>query len=571
MRRSLDALRTVAGIVLALVAGAAVLVALVVGGAVGVARTPWGGERLRRLVLPRLNQALAGRIECDRLRFGGDRLVLEGLALRDPEGALVASAGRLEVVVRLWPLVRRRVEVPLVDLDTPVVSLLRDARGGSNLARAIAPRHPGPEKPDVPAAAAGNGAEQPWGGGASFALGALRIRSGRIEWRNQAPVPGEKDLRVDGLALLVTARGDTGAGKPFAVHLEGRAEAVSPVMEPVTVKLDLSGETRASGAEQPSPSPMPSAMPSLDGQGQLAITLGDSTIALALTARVQPGAGGPGGPVPHAELELTGVSLTPGLLRALVPATRTLPAGLPPSLTLSGSAVWDGALGRGSTRLALGAGGVDARITAAVDLAQRGQDGVGARAEKLELSSLDVTLPGGRLHAEGKASAERLDLRTVVDLRDLGEVTRGFLGPGGNPTVPSAAGSGRVDLVLGGSLRVPTLKLTGRLRGLRWQDNEAARISLDAFIPDLRAPARANVDLAVPDLRLGARHLRAVRARVRFDAGPRLAADLSMAGTTPFRLALSGRWASAGKATSKSAGAGATTSSTTALLDALVL
>ena len=216
MRRALGvmkaAVKAVAGVVLALVAGAAVLVALVVGGAVGVARTPWGGERLRRLVLPRLNEAIAGLLECDRLRFGGDRLVLEGLALRDPEGVLVASARRLEVVVRLWPLVRRRIEVPLVDLDTPVVSLLRDADGGSNLARAISPRHPGPATPDVPAPAAGGGAGQPWGGGARFALGALRIRSGTIESRDQAIATEGKELRVEGLTLLVTGHGDTRAG-----------------------------------------------------------------------------------------------------------------------------------------------------------------------------------------------------------------------------------------------------------------------------------------------------------------------------------------------------------------------
>ena len=570
MRRALVALKVAVGVVLALVAGGVVLVALVVGGAVGVARTPWGGERLRRLVLPRLNQAIAGRMDCERLRFGGDRLVLEGLVLRDPEGRMVASVRRLEVEIRWWPLVRRRrVEVPLLDLDTPVVYLLSDAHGGSNLARAIAPRHPERARPDAPAAAAGDGARQPWDGGAGFALDALRIRNGSLGWRDQAAGPGGEEIRADGLALLASGRGDSRAGRPFALHIEGRAEVVSPVREPATLQLDLSGMTRAAVADQPSPnrSPSTSAMPGLDGEARLVFALGDSAIALALTARVQPGAAAD--PIAHAELDLTRVSLTPDLLRALVPATRTLPADLPPSLTLSGSAIWDAAMERGSTRLALTAGGADARITGSVDLARRPRDGVGVGAAELELSSLDVTLPGGRLHAEGKASAERLGLRAVVDLRDLGEVTGHLRGPARSPRAPRAAGSGRVELALGGSPSVPTLKLTGLLHGLRWQEDEASRVSLDAFIPDLRAPARANVDLAVPDLRLGARHLRDVRARVRFDAGPRLTADLSMGGETPFRLALSGRWASASKGTTTRSRARA--AATTALIDALVL
>ena len=60
------------------------VVALLVGGTWVFLQTRWGGETVRRLALPRLNAAIAGRIAAERFRFGGDRLVLEGAAVHDP-------------------------------------------------------------------------------------------------------------------------------------------------------------------------------------------------------------------------------------------------------------------------------------------------------------------------------------------------------------------------------------------------------------------------------------------------------------------------------------------------------
>ncbi|MBC8134019.1 MAG: hypothetical protein H7X95_13630, partial [Deltaproteobacteria bacterium] len=80
------AVKVVAGVL----AGLAMAVALMVGGALSLARTAWGAERLRQFALPRVNAAIAGQVDVQSFRFFGDRIVLNELVLRDPEGDVVA-------------------------------------------------------------------------------------------------------------------------------------------------------------------------------------------------------------------------------------------------------------------------------------------------------------------------------------------------------------------------------------------------------------------------------------------------------------------------------------------------
>jgi hypothetical protein len=86
-------------------------VALRVGGVWTFLQTRWGGELVRRVVVTRANRTLAGQVAIGRLAFGGDRLVLERVSLRDPEGAAVARVARIDVAFSPLALLRRHLDI----------------------------------------------------------------------------------------------------------------------------------------------------------------------------------------------------------------------------------------------------------------------------------------------------------------------------------------------------------------------------------------------------------------------------------------------------------------------------
>src|SRR4029077_2276149 len=134
-------------------AGAVVLVAVPVAAlALGetwmFVETRLGGRAVVGLVLPRVNAAIAGRISLDRLAFGGDRLALENLLLRDPEGRPVLTVGRVEIVFSPLSLLRRHLDIGALAIRNPRLSLVAE-RAGLNLTRALAA--PGGARP-APAA-----------------------------------------------------------------------------------------------------------------------------------------------------------------------------------------------------------------------------------------------------------------------------------------------------------------------------------------------------------------------------------------------------------------------------------
>jgi autotransporter translocation and assembly factor TamB len=142
---------TAAGRVAAIVLGIVVAtLAFGVGSLMVVARTDWGGERLRRVAVARANQSIRGQLDIGRLRFGGDRLVLSDLSLRDPEGRVAARVARVEVDFRIAPLLRKEVRVTHARIEAPHVTAL-SGPDGLNLARATEPRNkPAPKPPSPP-------------------------------------------------------------------------------------------------------------------------------------------------------------------------------------------------------------------------------------------------------------------------------------------------------------------------------------------------------------------------------------------------------------------------------------
>src|SRR5438552_1240350 len=73
-----------------------------------IAATPPCNEWLRSFAERKANQELSGHFSVAKLQLFGPRLTLLGLELQDPDGRRVARLERLEVRVRLLPLLRHR-------------------------------------------------------------------------------------------------------------------------------------------------------------------------------------------------------------------------------------------------------------------------------------------------------------------------------------------------------------------------------------------------------------------------------------------------------------------------------
>ncbi|HEX6598004.1 MAG TPA: hypothetical protein VF034_01700 [Gemmatimonadaceae bacterium] len=100
--------------------GAVVLLLVIV--VVVLATTPWGNERVRRLVVAQGNDRLTGTLDIQRLRgnlFSG--ATLTGVSVVDSAKQPVFSARRVTVDYALLPLLRRRVVIEKLVLDTPAV------------------------------------------------------------------------------------------------------------------------------------------------------------------------------------------------------------------------------------------------------------------------------------------------------------------------------------------------------------------------------------------------------------------------------------------------------------------
>jgi hypothetical protein len=109
--------------------GVAALVLLLVLVVVVLATTPWGNERVRRVVVSRVNGRLTGTLGIERLRgnlFTG--ATLTGVSVVDSAKQPLFSAKRVEVDYALLPLLRRQVVIEKLVLDTP--AMVFDKRPG---------------------------------------------------------------------------------------------------------------------------------------------------------------------------------------------------------------------------------------------------------------------------------------------------------------------------------------------------------------------------------------------------------------------------------------------------------
>jgi uncharacterized protein involved in outer membrane biogenesis len=142
-------IKRAAGVGLRIVGCIVAALALVTGSTMLILRTSWGSEKLRRVVVSRVNDQIQGHFEIAALKFGGDRLALRGVELRDPHGRLVADIAAIDVAYSVPRLLHKEVRVTALRIDTPQLGLLSGA-DGTNLAQATAPRHERPKTETPP-------------------------------------------------------------------------------------------------------------------------------------------------------------------------------------------------------------------------------------------------------------------------------------------------------------------------------------------------------------------------------------------------------------------------------------
>ncbi|HEY2901237.1 MAG TPA: hypothetical protein VGL59_11720, partial [Polyangia bacterium] len=533
-------------------------VALVVGATVTILRTDWGGDLARRLALPRINAAIAGRLEIGRFRFGGDHLTIDDLDLRGPDQERVAGVRRIEVAFSPWSLLRGHVDLRRVDVDGPSLFLRQDEYG-LNLTRALSSRQPRPAAP-----AAGAEKKPPSAGGLRVDLAALRLSDGLVQFQS-AGSGAPRTVRVGNLAI--TGHAHYQAGPPdfsLAVQLDGAA--LSPLAAPLSV--------RASG----------------DGHGDrrtlsLTATVGDASVEAALRTDDAARSG----------VRVSRAHLTPALVRALAPALRLrVPIDVAADGQRDGSAIHfaatvDSAAGalaaqgaaqpataevrplrvtiknldlgglfEGLPRSALSlkaqadGGGKNRRalsgaLSVTMPAGTLGGAVVGPLALRVnadhghfQLTELRASLPGIEVTGQGQAGPERVDLHVGIaatNLRRASQTAAGFE----SVRLPPVAGVGQVSLSLFGTADAPGVEARALFPRLSVGGDRLEALSLFARLPELHVPQSASGRLTVAGAKINGRSWQRLAVNLR-TAGRRLALDAQVGGATPLSLAAAGTW-----------------------------
>lgn len=550
-------LRAAVAVVLVLVG----VCALLVGTTLTLLRTRWGGDWVRRQAVPRLNATIAGSLQLGRFGYHGDRLHLEDLVLRDPEGREVVRARAVDVTFSPLALFRGHVNVRRALVEGPAFLLYQDPEG-TNLGRALAPRHPQP-------------ARDP--------------RKGDDKAPRRALVVDVRELRVaDGVVEVTQAQPDADdrVFRARALSLEGHGRyelGTRPGTPEFTGDLDLGG-----AFEAPLRAPLSLRVSAGSQAGRIDATvsaaIGDT--ALGATAHMEGDR--------HLALRWTRLHLTPDVIRAFAPALR-----LAVPVDLTGQAARDGADVSFTVKAAGAAWHLEARgavdterrrlrdlsITARdIDLgatiqglprshfslklaANGGGTGLGDLDGKLELQvpegtldgilvapssirlsathghftveALRLSLPGLSARASGAASPERLALSLSVNFTDLGSLTRaaaGFL-----PGVPIAAGHGTLQATLFGTAAAPGVSVAAAFPVLAVAQNRVEDLRLTARVPNVRRPTIGDVRVQVTAARLGEHRLRDVVAQLH-STPPRLSGTLRVARGEPVAFVVEGGW-----------------------------
>lgn len=193
--------------------GLVLLMLLAVPSALLLLQTDWGKAQALNIALSAVNGGIRGRIRVERIEGPVVRRIsLVGVSIEDPEGGLALSLKRLDLEYRLWPLIRKRIEIHSVSLETPEAEIL-DAKGRVRLARAFASKDPAPEvAPD-----AGPDAGLDW----TIVLDRIAVADARI-----AQSDAEGAIALTDLTLKASIALDAQGLRWDEVRIEGAAEGL---------------------------------------------------------------------------------------------------------------------------------------------------------------------------------------------------------------------------------------------------------------------------------------------------------------------------------------------------------
>lgn len=180
-----------------------------------LATTPWGNERVRRFVVSQANGRLTGRLDVERLRgnlFSG--ATLTNVSIVDSAKHQVFSARRVKVDYALLPLLRRRVVIQRLVLDT--AAMVFDKRPGQrwNFQALMRPSGAAPDTTRH---------------GAPPQLGEVIIHDGRFTWRR--PWRPDSNLPAD--------RRDAAIAAALGANARSRTERVSGGFQRVLYYHDI--------------------------------------------------------------------------------------------------------------------------------------------------------------------------------------------------------------------------------------------------------------------------------------------------------------------------------------------
>jgi hypothetical protein len=187
--------------------------------AAGIFIATFDADRFRPQLVQKLQQATGLGVRLDRLSLGwmgGMALKLDGLAVyegRAASGDPLVALDSASAVVRLKPLLQRRVEVSSVVLKRPRASIRRDKEG--RIVLPVPPVQPGGDQPAPQGGPAQPPAPQD-GAPVSFDIASVRVEDGEVHWTDGTTTP-PTDVRVTRINATVA---DIAPGRPMDLSIE---------------------------------------------------------------------------------------------------------------------------------------------------------------------------------------------------------------------------------------------------------------------------------------------------------------------------------------------------------------
>ncbi len=528
---------------------AAMTMALLVGVWVFVT-TPPGERMVRDRLVQALDEALPGNVEIGTLDLSLRELIVEDIALRDPEGEVVARIGRLQVVVDLGSIVRRRLVLPLVRIEDLAADVVQDERG-LNLVRAVHKVREELGQPTRPL-------------DLTVEVKRFELLRSNVRLRQSTTEALAEDLRLNALEAKGAVTFET-----LSSRLRGQlaldGHFTEPLEAPLSLRADFDHAARSTDVDA---------------------TLGLADLALESTLK--------GAPEKDAlTLAVQSLTLPHETVRAFVPVWPLL-ADADVKGTLGQDGNWY------VSDLRLGAGEATAEVKGRVDVARLRAEGLDVQARGVDLSKLvengpasdlalsltgnvqgtslqtlqgelslrmptstidghpfgpvslqaqasegtfalselDVRVPGAQLTGGGEGTLERLRFDGKFTASDLGLLGR-TLGRVVRPEGLPLSGRGELTVGLQGPLDGPGLHARGRFSSLRWEDVRVTGLGIDAKVGDVRRPLDADARLRIDTLRLGERQFQDVRGDV-VTRGRNLSADLTARGLAEVGLRVQG-------------------------------